>query len=39
MNTLIVLAHPEPRSFNSALKDAAVKTLSELGNTRIANSY
>lgn len=32
MNTLIVLAHPEPRSFNSALKDVAVKTLSELGH-------
>ncbi|RZI26816.1 NAD(P)H-dependent oxidoreductase [Pseudomonas orientalis] len=32
MKTLIVLAHPEPRSFNGALKDVAVETLRELGH-------
>ncbi|MBV4452538.1 MULTISPECIES: NAD(P)H-dependent oxidoreductase [Pseudomonas] len=32
MKTLIVLAHPEPRSFNGALKDAAVETMRELGH-------
>ena len=32
MKTLIVLAHPEPRSFNAALKDVAVETLRELGH-------
>ena len=32
MRTLIVLAHPEPRSFNVALKDKAVETLLELGH-------
>lgn len=33
MNVLIVYAHPEPRSFNAALKDVAVRTLTELGHT------
>jgi len=32
MKTLIVLAHPEPRSFNGALKDKAVETLREIGH-------
>lgn len=32
MKTLIVFAHPEPRSFNGALKDVAVRTLSNLGH-------
>ena len=32
MKTLIVLAHPEPRSLNVALKDKAVETLLELGH-------
>lgn len=29
MNVLIVYAHPEPTSFSGALKDTAVKTLTE----------
>ncbi|MFO1088518.1 MAG: NAD(P)H-dependent oxidoreductase [Hyphomicrobiales bacterium] len=33
MNVLIVYAHPEPASFNAAMKDAAVETLSGLGHT------
>ena len=32
MNVLIVFAHPEPRSFNAALKDIAVQTLQGLGH-------
>lgn len=32
MNVLIVHAHPEPRSFCGALKDAAVETLQALGH-------
>ncbi len=32
MNILIVLAHPEPRSFNAALKATAIQTLSALGH-------
>lgn len=32
MNVLIVHAHPEPRSFTSALKDAAVQVLSNQGH-------
>jgi NAD(P)H dehydrogenase (quinone) len=32
MKVLIVFAHPEPRSFNGALKDRAVATLTELGH-------
>ncbi|MEO0718863.1 MAG: NAD(P)H-dependent oxidoreductase [Pseudomonadota bacterium] len=31
MKALIVYAHPEPKSFNAALKDRAMATLSELG--------
>ncbi len=33
MNVLIVHAHPEPHSFTSALKDAAVEELRALGHT------
>ena len=33
MNTLIVYAHPEPRSFGRALLDRAVATLQEQGHT------
>ena len=33
MNALIVLAHPERRSFNGALFDAAVETLAAQGHT------
>ncbi len=32
MNVLIIFAHPEPRSFNGALKDVAVETLSKVGH-------
>lgn len=32
MNVLIVYAHPEPRSFNAALKDAAVSALTQAGH-------
>ncbi|MGN6526932.1 MAG: NAD(P)H-dependent oxidoreductase [Burkholderiaceae bacterium] len=31
MRALVVFCHPEPRSFNAALKDEAVATLSRLG--------
>ena len=31
-NVLIVYAHPEPKSFNGALKDAAVETLRAQGH-------
>lgn len=33
MNTLIVYAHPEPRSFGRALLDRAISTLQEQGHT------
>ncbi|WKA60282.1 NAD(P)H-dependent oxidoreductase [Planococcus shenhongbingii] len=32
MNVLIVYAHPEPQSFNGALKDLAVSELTKLGH-------
>ena len=32
MRVLIVFAHPEPRSFNGALRDVATATLQELGH-------
>lgn len=32
MNVLIVYAHPEPKSFNGAMKDVAVETLSGAGH-------
>ena len=32
MNVFIVSAHPEPRSFNSALRDLSVSVLSDLGH-------
>ncbi len=32
MNVLIVYAHHEPKSFNGALKDIAVKVLTEVGH-------
>ena len=37
MNVLIVLAHPEPKSFNGAMKDAAVETLERAGHTVIVS--
>ncbi len=33
MNVLIVHAHPEPKSFTSAMKDAAVEVLSQQGHS------
>ncbi len=40
MNTLIIYAHPEPKSFNGAMKDLAVSTLSELGhNVEVTDLY
>jgi NAD(P)H dehydrogenase (quinone) len=33
MHALIVYAHPEPRSFNAAMRDRAVRTLREVGWT------
>lgn len=33
MQVLIVYAHPEPRSFNGAMLDVAVRTLTEAGHT------
>ncbi len=32
MNVLIVYAHPEPRSFNGAMKEVAVETLRSIGD-------
>jgi NAD(P)H dehydrogenase (quinone) len=32
MNTLIVFAHPNPKSFNGRLKDTAVETLESMGH-------
>ena len=37
MNVLVVYAHPEPTSFNGAMKDVAVDTLSEAGHTVIVS--
>jgi len=33
MNVLIVYAHPEPKSFNGALRDVAVSRLTQLGHS------
>ena len=33
MNVLIVYAHEEPKSFNGAMRDTAVRVLQELGHT------
>lgn len=33
MNVLLVHAHEEPKSFNGALRDTALKTLAEMGHT------
>ena len=37
MNCLIVFAHPEPSSFNAALKDRAVRELEGMGHTVIVS--
>ncbi|MEH2422181.1 MAG: NAD(P)H-dependent oxidoreductase [Nostoc sp.] len=40
MNTLIVYAHPEPKSFNGALKDLAISVLSEQGHkVKVSDLY
>ncbi|MGW0854386.1 NAD(P)H-dependent oxidoreductase [Streptomyces sp. NPDC002690] len=40
MNTLIVYAHPEPKSLNSSLKDLAVSTLEGAGHeVRVSDLY
>ncbi|GAA2575518.1 NAD(P)H-dependent oxidoreductase [Winogradskya consettensis] len=40
MKTLIVYAHPEPRSLNGSLKDLAVTTLEEAGHeVRVSDLY
>lgn len=40
MNILYVYAHPEPKSFNGALKDTAVVALAQKGHTvRVSNLY
>jgi NAD(P)H dehydrogenase (quinone) len=33
LNTLIVYCHPEPTSFNAALRDAAIETLVSIGHS------
>ena len=33
MNVLIIFAHPEPKSFNGAMKDVAVQTLQKAGHS------
>ncbi|MDH3510824.1 MAG: NAD(P)H-dependent oxidoreductase [Gammaproteobacteria bacterium] len=37
MNVLIVFAHPEPNSFNGAMKTVAIDTLSSAGHTVIVS--
>jgi NAD(P)H dehydrogenase (quinone) len=37
MNVLIVYAHPEPTSFNGAMKDLAVETLTRHGHTVVGS--
>lgn len=40
MNVLIVFAHPEPRSFNGAMKDLAEAELTRLGHSvRVSDLY
>ncbi len=40
MNVFIVFAHPEPKSFNGAMKDLAVRVLSEEGHQiRVSDLY
>lgn len=37
MNVLIVYAHPEPKSFNGAMKDLAVETLNAAGHAVVVS--
>jgi len=40
MNILIIYAHPEPKSFNGALKDLAVIELTSLGHqVKVSDLY
>ena len=40
MNILIIYAHPEPKSFNGALKDLAVLELTSLGHqVKVSDLY
>lgn len=40
MNTLIIFAHPEPKSMNGLLKDKAIQTLEALGRpTQVSDLY
>lgn len=40
MNVFLIYAHPEPRSFNGALKDLAVEVLTQAGHTvRVSDLY
>ena len=40
MNVLVIYAHPEPKSFNAAMKDVAVSTLTAQGHTvRVSDLY
>lgn len=40
MNVLIIYAHPEPKSFNGALKDLAVSELTSLGHqVKVSDLY
>ena len=40
MKSLIVYAHPEPKSFNGALKDKAVETLEAQGyEVKVSDLY
>ena len=38
MNVLIVHAHPEPRSFCAAMKDAAIETLAIAGHSVVVST-
>ncbi|WP_296746892.1 NAD(P)H-dependent oxidoreductase [Mesorhizobium sp.] len=37
MNVLIIYAHPEPKSFNGAMKDLAVETLTQAGHSVVVS--
>ncbi|MGC5324682.1 NAD(P)H-dependent oxidoreductase [Brevibacillus sp. SYSU BS000544] len=40
MNALIVYAHPEPKSFNGALKDLAITVLTANGHqVKVSDLY
>ena len=39
MRYFIVYAHPEPRSLNGSLKDAAVQALTQAGHVRTCSGF